>query len=399
MALTLLEFDPFEDTLRDNPYPTYRRYREAGSVHPGRTGQPGRLGETWYVFDYRVCVEGLKSPQFGRAGLYDHQRANTTEPSVLDSILLIDPPDHTRLRRLVSLAFTPRAVERALPRLEVLAHEVVDELAGRPTWDVIGDFAFPFPVTVISDLLGVPIEDRRQIRQWSRALTAGIDVTQDPETYRQARDANQAFRIYLRDILRQRRTQPQDDLLTALIQAQEAGDRLSEDELITMVTLLVVAGHETTVNLIGNGLWALWQHPAQWDHVRSAGLTEIGVDELLRYDSSVQATSRLALSPVEMGDAVIPVGSVAIFLLGAANHDPTVFVDPDDLNLARMPNRHLAFGGGIHTCLGSALARAEGRVAINTLFRRYPHLHLQEDAPTWRPGLAFRGLESVQATT
>lgn len=192
--MAFLPFDPFGAAGLEDPHPVYRRYREAGPVHPAQRVQPGRTTEVWYVFGYAECVQGLKDPVLGRAGLYDHQRAVVSEPSVLDSILLIDPPDHTRLRRLVSLAFTPRAVARVIPRLDTLAQEVLGDLADRATWDVIGDFAFPFPVTVISELLGVPLGDRALIRQWSRALTASLDATDDAETYRRAYDAHRVWR-------------------------------------------------------------------------------------------------------------------------------------------------------------------------------------------------------------
>ncbi|MDA8195412.1 MAG: cytochrome P450 [Thermaerobacter sp.] len=391
--MSLLPFNPFSEEFTHDRYAVYRRYLADGPIHPGVVGQPGRWGDTWYVFGYNQCVQVLKDSRLGREGLYAHQPS--AEPSVLNSILLLDPPNHTRLRRLVNLAFTPRAVEQALPRLDTLIKEVLDDLEGRDSWDLIQDFAFPFPVTVISDLLGVPIADRGLIRQWSRALTAGIDATQDRDTFVQAQKANHAFRQYVREVIRDHRAHPQEDLLTALLQAREEGDRLTEDELITMVTLLVVAGHETTVNLIGNGLWALFQHPKAWATVRAQGLSDRGVDELLRYDSSVQATSRLCNEPITINDTDIAEGDVVICLLGSANHDPQVFSHPEQLDLERYPNRHLSFGGGIHTCLGNTLARAEGRVAINALLTRYPGLRPLESQPRWRPGFVFRGLESL----
>ncbi len=391
--MSLPPFNPFSEEFIRDRYATYRRYLADGPIHPGVVGQVGRRGDTWYVFGYNQCVQVLKDSRLGREGMHAHQPSS--EPSVLNSILFLDPPNHTRLRRLVSLAFTPRAVEQVLPRLDALIEEILDDLEGRDAWDLILDVAFPFPVTVISDLLGVPIADRGLIRQWSRALTAGVDATQDPDTYVQAQSANHAFRQYLRDAVRDRRNHPQEDLLTALIQAQEVGDRLTEDELLTMVTLLVVAGHETTVNLIGNGMWALFQHPQAWAIVRDQGLSDRGVDELLRYDSSVQATARLCHAPMTVNETAIAPGAVVICLLGAANHDPEVFAHPEQLDLERSPNRHLSFGGGIHTCLGNTLARAEGRVAINALFARYPGLRIMDEEPRWRPGLVFRGLESL----
>ncbi len=243
-------------------------------------------------------------------------------------------------------------LERFLPMIDELTEEVLAETDGSPTIDLVADLAYPLPVTVISAVLGIPLEDRVSLRRWSHALTAAMDVVDDRKVFREAAAAHQALFDYLRQVIRERRQHPQPDLLSNLLAAEASGDRLSEEELTALVGLLVVAGHETTVNLITNGLWALVRDSARREHVRREGLTITGVEELLRFDSPVQATSRVATADVVVGGCTLPAGASVDVWLGAANRDPATFGAPDRMNLDREPNRHLAFGGGIHSCLG-----------------------------------------------
>jgi cytochrome P450 len=390
--MTLPPFDPLTPGFSEDPYPFYRQYREAAAVQSGRPIQPGRPDAYWHVFGYAEAIQALKDPRLLRGPLMSNKSGL---PPGSFSILMMDPPDHTRLRQLVSRTFTPRAIARVLPLVDQLTEEVLRDTEDQPTWDLVAGFAYPLPVTVISALLGIPLADRAAVRRWSHAITAALDVVTDAETFWAAQAALVALGAYLRDMIRERQHHPQDDLVTQLLTVEEAGDRLQADELTALLALLVVAGHETTVNLITNGLWALWQDPESLGHVRSEGLTARGVEELLRFDAPVQATARVAAADVTLGGRTVPGGSVVVIWLGAANRDPAVFTDPDRLRLDRDPNHHVAFGGGIHSCLGAALAAAEGRAALSALLRRYPHLELVTSTAARRPGLVFRGLETV----
>ena len=314
-------------------------------------------------------------------------------------MLFKNPPDHTRLRGLVHKAFTPRRVEQMRSQIQAITDGLLDRVQAAGRADLIAELAYPLPVTVIAAMLGVPAEDHAQFHAWSDALAHSLDLTEDPEVYTRASRAAVALTAYLRTIIEQRRRQPQDDLLSALILAEEGGGRLSEDELYATVTLLLVAGHETTVNLIGNGVLALLRHPDQLRRLRDEpGLIRTAVEELLRYDSPVQATSRVARADLEIGGHTIRAGQQVSFLLGAANHDPARFADPTRLDLSRDPNPHLAFGSGIHYCLGAPLARLEGQIAINTLVQRLPGLALAPERPEHRDNYVLRGLRRLRVT-
>lgn len=387
--MSLALFDVFSEAFQRNPYPVYRQYREQDPVHLGKPVQPG-MGPTWHVFSHTEVTLLLKDLRLGHAN-------DAVEPELkrFRSMLLMDPPDHTRLRRLVSKAFTPRAVDRIVPRIGALAEEVLNDLGDRRTIDVIADFAFPLPVTVICEMLGMPGQDRGNLRQWSRAVIAGFDASPTPETLAAAREANLAMQGYIAARIDDHRRHPRDDVLSALIAARDEEDRLSEDELVAMVNLLIVAGHETTVNLIGNGLLALLTHPDQRERARRDGLNESAVEELLRYDAPIQGVLRVCLEDIEILGRRLAAASPVTLWLGAANRDPALVPDPDQLDLDRYNRHHLAFGGGIHTCLGAPLARAEGRTALHTLLGRYPSLALADRPLRWRRGVFFRGLEEL----
>jgi cytochrome P450 len=315
--------------------------------------------------------------------------------------LFLDPPDHTRLRGLVSKAFTPRVIEGLRPRIHSLVDSLLAGAAARGGLEVIEEFAYPLPVVVISEMLGVPPEDHEQFKAWSRVLARALD----PEfmaTQEQIDERLQAFMEfaqYFFGLFAARRAEPRDDLITALVQAEEAGDKLTEAELLSTCILLLVAGHETTVNLIGNGVLALLRDPDQAAKWRAQpALTKNAVEEILRYDPPVQLTGRIAMADLEIGGHPIAKGEQALVLIGSANRDPAQFTEPDRLDLARPDPRHLSFGFGIHHCLGAPLARLEGQVALEAFVTRFPGAELMTDAPEYKENVVLRGLAALPVT-
>ena len=327
-------------------------------------------------------------------------RASLLLQLVSRHMLNMDPPDHTRLRALVNKAFTARMIEQLAPRVQAIADELLGPVLPRGAMDLIEEFAFPLPIIVIAELLGVPPADRNRFRAWSRALVApSPDVARTLQKFAKAQHTMAEFVDYLRAICAERRRAPQDDLLTALLQAEDGGDSLHEDELFSMILLLVVVGHETSVNLIGNGMLALLQHPAALAQVR-ADPTRIdgALDEMLRYDCPVErAPMRFAAVDVELHGRTIRRGDSVSLVLGAANRDPLIFPAPTTFDIHRTNNRHLAFGLGIHYCLGAALGRLEGRVAVNTLLRRCPDIRLAvaPDTLRWHANPIMRGVHQL----
>jgi cytochrome P450 len=317
-------------------------------------------------------------------------------------MLVVDPPDHTRLRGLVSKAFTPRMVERMSAQAQAIVDAALDEAARRGGLELVEDLAYPLPVTVIARLLGVPEEDWPRFREWSRVLAASLDpvaaAMQDEARQAESAAADRAIQDYLADIVARRRGAPGDDLISALIAVEERGDVLGERELVVMLVLLLIAGHETTVNLIGNGILALLRNPAQLALLRSRPeLLTVAVEELLRWDSPVQLTGRVVGETCELGGRTLRRGEFVLTLLGAANRDPAQFADPDRLDLTRDPNQHFSFGRGIHFCLGAPLARLEGRLAIGSLVRRFPDLRLDGE-PVRSETITLRGLRRLPLT-
>ena len=394
--------DLFDPVFKADPYPTYARLRSSAPVH--RATMPDGRG-VWLITRYEDVLAVLKDERFvkdWRSALTPEQLAEIPPiPEVMKPIsrnmLDTDPPDHERLRALVSKAFTPRLIERMRPRVQAIADGLLDAVQDRGEMDLIDDYAFPLPITVIAELLGVPAEDRNNFREWSDAAVSGNTSQEYLEEI--LIPHMQAFTDYLRALFEEKHAKPKDDLVSALVQAEEAGDKLSEDELLGMVFLLLVAGHETTVNLIGNGVLALLQHPDQLRKLKDdPSLIKLAVEELLRYDGPVEtSTERFAREDVDIDGTVIPRGEMVLVVLAAADHDPERFSDPDDLDITRADNRHLAFGKGIHHCLGAPLARMEGQIAISTLLRRMPNLRLKEppESLSWRPGMILRGLRGL----
>jgi cytochrome P450 len=391
--------------FKANPYPLYAQLREVRPVCPTRLPD-GRTA--WLVTRYKDAALVLKDPRFAK----DLRRVPDRYRSLIDraldpmlrslryNMLFLDPPDHTRLRGLVHEAFSPRLIERMRQRMQVLADELLDAVVGtaEQEFDLVGGYALPIPATLIADLLGVPATDRDRFHRWGSALasaTSGLEMVR-------ALPSALLFMRYLRRLFVLRRREPRDDLTTALVQVEGgAGDRLSPDELLSMVIVLLVAGHETTVNLIAMGTLALLEHPDQLLRLRhQPELLESGtaVEELLRFTSPVQvATERYATADIELSGATIPSGALVLAVLGSANRDERQFANPDQLDLGRTPNAHLAFGQGAHYCLGAPLARLEGRIAFTTLLRRLSDLRLAVDPTTlsWRRSLFFRGIDHL----
>lgn len=401
----------FGQKFRADPYPTYAQMRATIPVC-GRTN-PHDGTTTWFITRYDDVVSVLRDHKrfvknYRNSLTLAEQEALAPDPPMLrlvsNHMLNMDPPDHTRLRALVNKAFTTAMVDQLETRMQQIADELIDKVVEHGQMDLIHDYAFPLPVIVIAEMLGVPTRDRGRFRNWSHAI-----VTPTPNAERTAqklaktRQLMADFIAYLRKISAQRRQKPGDDLLTSLLMAEEAGDRLSEDELFSMVLLLIVVGHETSVNLIGNGMLALFKHPDQMALLRQksgqeTGLLPLAVEEMLRYDCPVErAPMRFAAEDVQLGDQLIRRGDSVSLVLGSANRDETVFDRPDTFDIQRSPNKHLAFGLGVHYCLGAPLARLEGRVAVETLMRRLPDIQLAMpiDKLRWGTNPIMRGLHRM----
>jgi cytochrome P450 len=393
-----LDVDPFSPQMVVDPYPTYVRLREAGVVYAEPPG-------IWVLSRYAHVQQVLRDPRFDREGIGNAVERVFGAGPIFDSftrwMLFLNPPDHTRLRTLVTKAFTPRASEELRSDIQRIVDDLIDPAQQRGELDLIADLAYPLPVAVICELLGVPPEDRGRFNAWSAAIAEALDafVTAQPDTVRRSNEAAHGLTEYFRGLVAARRKQPRDDLLSALVAAEEQGDRLSEEELLATCVLLFFAGHETTVNLIGTGMLTLLRHPDQLAKLRDdPGLIQSAVEELLRYDGPVQRTGRTTREDVEIDGVTIPKGERVTVFLGAANRDPAQFQEPDRLDITRTENHHLAFGAGIHYCVGAPLARVEAQVAINTLIRRLPNLKLQSDAPVWRQTAVLRGLVALPLT-
>ena len=310
------------------------------------------------------------------------------------SLLWLDPPDHTRLRGLVAKAFTPKRVEALRPAVERLADDLLDGLGGEV--ELMEALANPLPVTVIGELLGVPPADRPRFLPLSRAGTLAFEPSAGPEEIAAANRAGEEMQAYFRDLFARRRDDPGDDLLTELMAVEERGDVLSEQELVSTAILLFGAGFETTANLIGNGLLALLRHPDQLARLRDdPSLVRPAVDELLRFDGPVQVDARTAFTDLDLDGAVVPAGEVVVALLGSANRDEARFTEPDHLDVGRDEGPSLAFGAGIHHCLGAALARMEGQVVFAGLLRRFECMELLDESPPWRDTITMHGLEAL----
>lgn len=402
--MTELLFNPFDPAFRADPYPFYDRLRSESPAYwtPVDSVVITRyddIGRTLRSNDFSRDIDANANAPLDPAQIRRRdRRAGGTK-----SILNLDPPDHTRLRRLATKAFTPSAIEALRPRIQQLVDTVLDRAAERGSMELVDELAFPVPFQVISELLAMPTGRADELRSWSQHLTAALEPTADEATLDAADAAIGQLVPYLVSIIESRRRDLGDDLLSGLIVAEESGDRLTVDELIAFVVLLYVAGHETTVNLIGNSALALLRNPDQLRLWREdPSLDANAVDELLRYDGPVQLTVRTPLVPVSYdapsGPVEVPPGTLVMTVLGAANHDPAVFDDPHALRLDRRnANRHLALAAGVHYCLGASLAKLETQVALGSLIRRFPTLELAGE-PGWRDRLTIRGVDRLPLT-
>lgn len=373
--------------------------RREAPIHRSTGPVTGR--GVWFLTRYEDAVLALRDRRLGKEVEKHLPDIAAEQPDlgglemIARSMLFVDPPDHTRLRRLVSKGFTPRAIAALESRIGEIADELLVGLRGRDEIDLIADYAFPLPVTVIAELLGVPAADQEKFRSWSKTLLFGDSIEA-------AQLAGFEFIAYMNDQIDDRRREPRDDLITELVHAEDEGERLDHVETLSMILLLLIAGHETTVNLLGNGTLALLDAPDQLHRLRAdSELIAPAIEELLRFDGPVEITTvRWAFEDVEIGGATIPAGEIVVPVLLSANRDPAVFTDPDHLDLGREDNPHIAFGSGIHHCLGAPLARLEATVALPRLLDALPafELGVARDELRWNQELFLRGLKALPVT-
>jgi cytochrome P450 len=397
-----IQFDPTDPAFRVNPYPFFHELRAADPVHWSELG-------FWMITRYADAVAILQDARFAYPDQHTSEQmenlAQQGSLSALEQLLSFwliskNPPDHTRLRGLMNKAFTPRVVEALRPHIQMMVDGLLDAVEYKGHMDIMADLAYPLPITVIAELLGIPGQDRERFKEMSEALLGLIDIVPDPEKFAQGEMTVQTFFDYFRVLIAERRKKPQEDLISALCAVEEQGTQLNEHEMLANLVLLLTAGHETTTGLIGNGMLALLCHPDEMAKLRNdPGLIRDAVEELVRYDSPVQFTGgRNAREDITIGDKVIRKGQTVFVMPGAINRDPAQFPDPDRLDITRKENRHLAFGYGIHFCLGAPLARIEGQIAIGTLIRRLDHLVVDMESVRRQNSLAVRSLKVLPVT-
>jgi pimeloyl-[acyl-carrier protein] synthase len=395
---------PPQQLLQD-PYPLYAMLRSTNPVFRVPVGNADAPG-LWILTRYRDVHEILKDPRVSvdrrRAAIVAEYADRLPIAAVigdeggLRSMLLMDPPDHTRVRGLVNKAFTPRRVAELRPRIETIVARLLDAVRGDDPFDLIESFAAPLPAIVIAELLGVPAEDHPKFKAWSNALVTAIGVGDSAAMRASFEAALGQLMAYLRDVIAARRADPRDDLISAMIAAQEERDALTDAELLATSNLLLIAGYETTTNLIGNGTLALLRHPDELARLREdRTLVRSAIEEMLRWDSPVQATARVPLEDIPLEGATLPKDALVFTGIGAANRDPAVFTDPDRFDVRRTNNHHLSFGFGAHFCLGAPLARLEGEIAFGALLDRYPKLEVASESLTYRANPILRGLTKL----
>ncbi|MFE7930606.1 cytochrome P450 [Streptomyces sp. NPDC057456] len=398
-----LSFDPWDPAFVSDPYPAYAELRERGRViYYEPTDQ-------WLVPRHADVSALLRERRLGRTyqHRFTHEDFGRTAPPAEQEpfhtlndhgMLDLEPPDHTRIRRLVSKAFTPRTVERLQPYVRRLAGELVDRLVEAGGGDLLSDVAEPLPVAVIAEMLGIPESDRGPLRPWSADICGMYELSPSKETAARAVRASVEFSEYLLELIAARRKEPGDDLISGLIAAHDEGDRLTEQEMISTAVLLLNAGHEATVNATVNGWWALFRNPEQLAALRADhSLVPTAVEELMRYDTPLQLFERWVLDDIEIDGTTVPRGAEIAMLFGSANHDPAVFADPERLDLSRADNPHISFSAGIHYCIGAPLARIELAASMTALLERAPTLALAAE-PRRKAAFVIRGLEGLSVT-
>lgn len=400
LPFPLAAFDPTSLSFIANPYPVYAALRDLGPIH-----YHPELN-LWLVTRYVDVTTLLRDRRFGRSYLHKATHAEMGRPDepaahapfwhvIRNGMLDREPPDHTRLRHLVSKAFTPRTIEKLRPRIQAIVDKLVDQATECGEFDFIATLAEPLPVTVIAELLGIPDADRHRLRPWSADICGMYELHPSEESAGRAVRACIEFGDYLRELARERRVRPHDDLISDLAHVVESGDSLSEDELIGTCVLLLNAGHEAGVNAVGNGLWALFRNPDELLRLKEdPALVSTAVDEMFRFDTPLQLFERWVLEDVDVCGVRVPKGAELGLLFGSANRDPAVFHEPDKLDITRSPNPHVTFGAGIHFCLGAPLARMEAQILFETIQRRLPRLQLVAE-PQWKSGYIIRGLEAL----
>ncbi|WP_407636412.1 cytochrome P450 family protein [Fictibacillus gelatini] len=390
-------FHLFSPEYKSDPYGTLAYYREHDPVHAFQLERFDR--PAWLITRYSDAVALLKDTRVTKdfRKLMSEEQLNEfnsiPEMELISNHMLAkDPPDHTRLRTLVHKAFTPKMISDLRGRIQEIANELLDKMAMKQEVDLLNEYAFPLPMTVISEMLGIPEKDREQFRMWSNVI---IDVS-NKEEQQEANPYIKEFVNYLEKLIEERKERPQSDLVSGLALVEEEGEKLTKNELYSMIFLLIIAGHETTVNLIGNGTLALLEHPDQLEKLRAQPeLIQTAVEELLRYTNPVEfATFRMANEDFDLHGKKIKKGDAIMIGIASANRDPSCFENPDSLDLTRKSNQHIAFGFGIHYCLGAPLARLEGQIAINSLIQRFPEMCLNASIEElkWRSSLILRGL-------
>ncbi len=400
--MTVTQVDVTNATFKANPFPFYAQLRAEAPVFPVTVPMPTKQ-RAWLITRYSDVQDVLKDARFAKnphnAMSPEQLKKKPWIPSMFkpleQNMLDLDSPDHTRLRALVHKAFTPRLIEQMRDEIQTLTDELLDAAEPKGSMDLIADFALPLPLTIIGRILGVPAQDNEKFHHWTKTLlSAGTKMN-----YFVVIPTIMSFMRYLKKLIKERRAHPKDDLVTALVQAKDGSDKLSGDEVLAMIFLLLVAGHETTVNLIGSGSLALLEHPDQLEKLRiEPAIIKPAIEELLRFVCPVEmATERYAREDITIAGTTIPRGELVLAVLGSANRDADYFDNPDSLDVTRENNKHLAFGLGAHYCLGAPLSRLEGQIAISTLIRRMPNLRLSI-APAqirWRGGIILRGLEAL----
>ncbi|WP_436792886.1 cytochrome P450 [Actinospongicola halichondriae] len=401
-SLSVQDWDPRDPAFRRDPFPWYRALREQAPAleHPDVGVVLSRYEDIDRVL--RDDLFGVATPNPWREVFATMAPASMRLISE-NALLFIDSPQHGRVRRLVSKAFSPRRVEALRPRLEAMIDEVLDEVDGASSFDLMDAVAGPFPIMAITELLNVPDGDRERLHEWTVAITAFDELPIDFEVLEAAGRAADEFLAWAGDLVELRRGAPGDDLVSALIAAEEDGEQLTRDELLAMIVLLLVAGHDTTMSLISTGILLLLQHPEAADEVREdPAAVPLAIEEILRYLGPLQVASgggRWPAEPVEVAGTMIQPGTSVRLLLGSANRDPAVFADPDTFDIHRSDLGHLAFGKGVHFCIGAALGRLEGQIVIPTVLRRFPELALEQPQPTWRETFVTRQLATLPVRT
>jgi cytochrome P450 len=379
-------FDPMQPAFRDDPYPVYARQRETAPVRRSPAG-------IWTLTRYADCMTALRDQRIGHGHSTSDLAANHL------SFVTLNPPDHTRLRGLVSQAFTPKAIRALKPRIQGMIDGLLAPLRGAGDFDLVPAFSAPLPVMVISELIGVPLEHQSRLIAWSEAFARGIDpdFLQTPEQLVRRDEAKLEFDNFFRELIAARRGRPGDDLLTRLIAAEQDGDKLTEKELLDILSTLLAAGHETAASLLGTGTLALLRHPDQLRYLREQpDAAPAATEELMRYDTPLQFAARSALADTAVAGHQVRANEIMFLVLGAANRDPAVFPDADRLDLTRKPGRQLAFGQGIHFCIGAPLARLEAQLAFAGIATTLPDLELLDDRPAYRENFFLRGLTALR---